>query len=261
METEMIPVENGIEIRMARSPETVLAEAKLCAKALGRMVEQTKAFTIVGGRKHLHFTAWQTLGSMFRVTPRVRETRYVDYGGVRGFECVAEAFHVPSGQVVSVAESQCLNDEANWNVRPSKNGEVVVPMFQLRSMAQTRACAKALRNVLSWVVVLAGYEATPAEEMTDHDAHPAAAETRPAQPVQPPREKVPAQENGNGGAKTISGKQASRIWALGFSQGVDKKVVGQILRQYGFERAEDVTSDKYEEICAAVEHAGAGAAS
>jgi len=35
-------------------------------------------------------------------------------------------------------------------------------------MAQTRACAKALRNVLAWVVVLAGYRPTPAEEM--HDA-------------------------------------------------------------------------------------------
>jgi hypothetical protein len=32
-------------------------------------------------------------------------------------------------------------------------------------MAQTRACAKALRNVLAWVVVLAGYAPTPAEEM------------------------------------------------------------------------------------------------
>ena len=65
---EVIPIEIGAEIRMARSPETVLAEARLCAKALARMVEQTKAFTVVNGRKHLHFVAWQTLGSMFRVT-------------------------------------------------------------------------------------------------------------------------------------------------------------------------------------------------
>ena len=53
--------------------------------------------------------------------------------------------------------------------RPKKDrvqvGEEKVPLFQLRSMAQTRACAKALRNVLAWVVVLAGYQATPAEEL------------------------------------------------------------------------------------------------
>ena len=33
-------------------------------------------------------------------------------------------------------------------------------------MAQTRACAKALSNLFKWVVVLAGYKPTPAEEMT-----------------------------------------------------------------------------------------------
>jgi hypothetical protein len=45
-----------------------------------------------------------------------------------------------------------------------------VPMFQLRSMAQTRAAAKALRNALAWVVVLAGYRPTPAEEL-EHVEH------------------------------------------------------------------------------------------
>ena len=44
-------------------------------------------------------------------------------------------------------------------------GEEAVPLFQLRSMAQTRAAAKALRNALAWVVVLAGYKPTPAEEL------------------------------------------------------------------------------------------------
>src|SRR6185437_14382005 len=58
--------------------------------------------------------------------------------------------------VISSAEAMCLNDEPNWKSKP---------MFQLKSMAQTRACAKALRNVLAWVVVLAGYAPTPAEEM------------------------------------------------------------------------------------------------
>ena len=44
-------------------------------------------------------------------------------------------------------------------------GETATPLFQLRSMAQTRACAKALSNLFKWVVVLAGYRPTPAEEM------------------------------------------------------------------------------------------------
>lgn len=44
-------------------------------------------------------------------------------------------------------------------------GEEAVPMFQLASMAQTRANAKVLGNVLRWVAVLAGFATTPAEEV------------------------------------------------------------------------------------------------
>ena len=50
----------------------------------------------------------------------------------------------------------CMDDEKKWKDSPA---------FQIRSMAQTRAAAKCLRNVLAWVVVMAGYAPTPAEEM------------------------------------------------------------------------------------------------
>lgn len=56
-----------------------------------------------------------------------------------------------------------MQDEPNWRGKP---------LFQLKSMAQTRACAKALRNVLAWVVVLAGYAPTPSEEMTHAERIP-----------------------------------------------------------------------------------------
>src|SRR5678816_2244550 len=59
-------------------------------------------------------------------------------------------------------------------------GEEGVPSFQLRSMAQTRAASKALRNALAWVVVLAGYRPTPAEELpqVDHRPTPSAPPSR-----------------------------------------------------------------------------------
>jgi hypothetical protein len=68
-------------------------------------------------------------------------------------------------------------DEIIWVDNPNKPGKKrperkrvqvgveAVHLCSLASMAQTRANAKALRNVLSWVAVLAGYQATPAEEM------------------------------------------------------------------------------------------------
>jgi hypothetical protein len=127
---------------------------------------------------------------------------------ITGWEAVAEAVHVSTGRVVSSADAMCLNDEEKWSARPKyawvyhkKSGgtseadpgkdELIwekgadgkmrpkkeriqagmesVPQFQLRSMAQTRAGAKALRNALAWVVVLAGYSPTPAEELPEAD--------------------------------------------------------------------------------------------
>jgi hypothetical protein len=92
-------------------------------------------------------------------------------------------------------------DELIWEDNPKKPGgkrpkkqrlsvgEESVPLFQLASMAQTRAGSKVLRSVLSWVVVLAGYRPTPAEEMDgvfDRDEPPPA---RPAQSsTEPPPE-------------------------------------------------------------------------
>jgi len=66
----------------------------------------------------------------------------------------------------------CLNDEPTWARKP---------LFQLRSMSQTRASAKALRNCLAWVAVLAGYEPSVAEEMTG-DEQPAPRTVAPPTP-------------------------------------------------------------------------------
>jgi hypothetical protein len=83
------------------------------------------------------------------------------------------------GRVISAAEAMCMRDEPKWTSKPE---------FQLRSMAQTRASAKALRNVLAWVVVMAGLKPTPAEEMDGYTPKeyraPMAAAPAPQQPVQ-----------------------------------------------------------------------------
>jgi hypothetical protein len=97
----------------------------------------------------------------------------------------------------SHSEEDPGSDNITWEPNPNKPGkkrpkkervqvgDERVPLFQLASMAQTRANAKALRNVLSGIVVLAGYGTTPAEEIIDMaevidaEVHPAAA----AEPV------------------------------------------------------------------------------
>jgi hypothetical protein len=212
-----------------RPPETVLAEAKQAADALTRVISLKKNPVKFNGEIYLEFEDWQTCAKFYGVTAKVEETKYVDYGGVRGFEAVALALD-RNGAVISRAESLCLNDEENWGMVPKYEwqdelddngkkiwvdgpngkkrpkgkrvqvGEVAKPLFQLKSMAQTRACSKVLRQVFAWIVVLAGYRPTPAEEMTGNENFEEQRETKPpvTQPSRASEKKQTTQQAANG---------------------------------------------------------------
>ena len=191
------PQEGSLAI--IRDPEEVLADAQKVAAALMRVVGSKKKQITFNGETYLESGDWQTVAAFHGVTAKIEWTRFVDYGDAKGFEAAAVAID-RNGREVSRGEAMCLNDEENWGMRAKyewqdvldaqgkkiwefnaakgKNlpkrekvqiGETATPLFQLRSMAQTRACAKALSNLFKWVVVLAGYKPTPAEEMTTVD--------------------------------------------------------------------------------------------
>lgn len=155
MSNEMTVYDVNQDIVVARPPEVVLSEAKKAATALHGIVSNKPKKVMMNGEQYLEFEDWQTVGRFYGVTAKVMSTEFMDLGGVQGFLARAVALRA-DGAEISAAEAMCMNDEQNWKSKP---------LFQLRSMAQTRACAKALRNVLAWVVVLAGYKPTPAEEM------------------------------------------------------------------------------------------------
>lgn len=107
-------------------------------------------------------------------------------------------------------------DELVWEPNPNKPGKnrprkeriqtglERVPLFQLASMAQTRANAKALRNVLSWVVVLAGYRPTPAEELDAQVVETVATDVQQEAPAP-----SPGPATTNGGARAERKPQAA----------------------------------------------------
>jgi hypothetical protein len=63
-----------------------------------------------------------------------------------------------NGEIVGRGTAYCMRDESKWASRP---------IHGLASMAQTRATSKALKGPLGFIVQLAGYATTPAEEMPD----------------------------------------------------------------------------------------------
>jgi len=142
-------------LTVARPPEQVVAEAKMAADELIKIVKAKPKPFMLHGDIYLQFEDWQTVGKFYGATVKVTETKYIEYGTVKGFEAKAVVLN-SAGLEISGAEAMCLDDEKNWKTKP---------LFQLKSMAQTRASSKALRNVFAWVVVLAGYKPTPAEEM------------------------------------------------------------------------------------------------
>jgi len=147
-------------------------QAQEKAKILQDIVNQAGLAKNLGGKKaHLEYEAWVTIAAFYGCTPIVEWTRLIEYDGKAvGYEAKVNIVN-SDNRVISSAEAMCTFGEANWRNKP---------IFQLRSMAQTRAGSKAARMVFSWVAVLAGYSPTPYEEMTGEEYK----KTTPPEPVQ-----------------------------------------------------------------------------
>jgi hypothetical protein len=164
------------------NPEAQLEWAGRAARALMQRVDSKKKQVIIGGKKYLEYGDWQTLASFFGATAGTEWTKLIEHDGKpSGYH--ARAMVYCKGDVIAAAEAICLRSERNWKDRDWNS---------LMSMAQTRAAGKALRNAFGWVAELAGYAATPAEEMTAE--------------IEPPR-------NAIGGPTTLPKKDARGIYS------------------------------------------------
>jgi len=170
-------------VGFAIPPDVVLQNAMVAAKALKDVISHKPKPVILNGEQYLEFEDWQTCGQFYGYTVKTGEAVAVEVDGVKGAKAHADLVDFKTGEIIGGAEAYCMRDEEHWNTRPKyewqgegddrkrvKIGDEIVPWFQLASMAQTRAGAKAFRNRLAWVVVLAGYKPTPAEEITEDTA-------------------------------------------------------------------------------------------
>lgn len=157
------------ELVLEGDPQAQLDFAIKAANALMSAISHKPKKVMIRGEQYLEYGDWQTLARFFGATASVAWSKKLldEKGGFIGYEARAEVLH--NGAVISSAEAMCMKAEANWKARDE---------FMLRSMAQTRASAKALRNAYGWVAELAGLKSTPAEEMDgvagyDHSPVPA----------------------------------------------------------------------------------------
>lgn len=160
MEADVLEPETALatiplDAHLSKPPKEVLENARQAALALKEVIAGKRRPVIFRGEQYLQFEDWQTVGGFFGSSVATGDAELVEIDGVRGFKAKAHVID-GNGVEVSTAEAYCMKDEDNWKSKP---------LFQLASMAQTRAGAKALRNKFAWVAVLAGYSPTPAEEM------------------------------------------------------------------------------------------------
>jgi hypothetical protein len=147
-------------------PELVIARAVRVADALERVIREKNLIAKIRQNEHVLVEGWTLLGSMLGVFPVLVWTRPLE----DGWEARVEA-RTLDGRIVGAAESECLRSESRW----AKADD-----YAVRSMAATRATSKALRQPLGFVMTMAGFETTPAEEAPAEQPEPSAVAFEPA---------------------------------------------------------------------------------
>ena len=158
-------------------PAEIIIRATATANALSEVLRtqkdargNLKLISTISGREHVKVEGWTLCGTMLGVFAVTEWTRKLT--DPEGWEARVEA-RTLGGHIVGSAEAQCTREEEQWGWNPKgRNGRDLTPRddFALRSMAQTRATSKALRIPLGFIMELAGFESTPAEEMRESDS-------------------------------------------------------------------------------------------
>jgi hypothetical protein len=144
-------------------PRGMVAVASDLATVLKDIVERQRLYAVISGKKYPQVEAWMTIARLDNVVARESRPPIEHEDG--SYEAFAELIRLSDGMVIGSASALCgTPDDKPWSTRakPAR-----------RSMAQTRATSRAFRQQYSWIMALAGYEPTPAEEMPrDEPAQP-----------------------------------------------------------------------------------------
>ena len=163
-DTAIVPVVQAavsLGTLQAASPAALVQGARALADALADVIERQRLAVGIQGRRYVRVEGWTTLGIMLGVVPR--EVATVEQDGI--YTATVELVRMHDGACIGRASAECgSDDELDRYGKPVWSSR---PRYARRSMAQTRATGKACRLAFSWIMALAGYEPTPAEEMPD----------------------------------------------------------------------------------------------
>jgi hypothetical protein len=144
----------GVATNVANCLAPLVRNQGLVVKGLNTKDKEAEYVTVEG---------WEVLGTMLGIVPdtRIVEEMKNDKDRTIGFKARATLYQNPTfedgkiigGHVLATAEAYCTRDDFQKKY------------FSMASMAQTRALGKAYRMALSWIMKMAGFEGTYAEDM------------------------------------------------------------------------------------------------
>lgn len=124
------------------------------AKTLKKHIIDNNLYVEIVGKNYVMVEGWQFAGGLLGLLPRIAKVKCL---GDNKWFAHAEIINQKTKEVISSGFAICSKEE---------NKKKSFDEYAILSMAQTRAIGKAYRNLIGWVIKLAGYESIPAEEVT-----------------------------------------------------------------------------------------------
>ena len=239
--TDLAPIEGQFTEQHSRAdlalfgtedPAEIIAKATQVADVLKSVIDKKGLIQRIGDNEYVDVEGWQTLATLTSVSPVLEWTRKTDDGWEARVQVVNR-----NGMVIGAGEAQCGRSERNWKNRDD---------FAIRSMAQTRATSKALRSVLAFIMVLAGYQPTPAAEM------PAA---QPAENARKPMQHVGGSDFS--GSDLLTEKQGKALFAIGKAQHISTADMKAFAKAASNDRTEKIAELTVDEASALIKQLNA----
>lgn len=124
----------------------------------GHIVKQ-QLYTNIKGKNYVHIEGWQFAGGLMGMFPKIKKVENLSTDKEKKWFAEVEIIRLKDDKVIGFGAAICSDKEYK---------KKSFDEYALLSMAQTRAIGKAYRNIIGWVMKLAGYEGTPKEEMKEH---------------------------------------------------------------------------------------------
>ena len=133
------------------NPSSIMA----FATNIKELIVQNRLYTDIKGKNYVNVEGWQIAGAFTGVFPVVENVENLSDGEIYKYRAEVSLYD-QNGAKVGSGVAICTNKEA---------GKKNFDEYAVASMAQTRAVGKAFRMKIGWLLKIAGYETTPAEEM------------------------------------------------------------------------------------------------